>query len=216
MPRTKLSPSKPSKSSSSSSSKAAGISPKGATRASPRGATRASPRGATRASPRGATRAVSPGAATRAVSPGAATRATAFAAAVAAKDTNRLHGLPEDVQKYIMKLAKIRKKNSRGKYELYKKIYYNRQKFMDWLDEIKRDGVDDKNRVRNPLREGSMIYTDKNGLYSKLWHLCMQIFQGSYDRRGVPEPVKRYYKKAQLKFFNKPPQPQPPPPQPSI
>jgi hypothetical protein len=87
---------------------------------------------------------------------------------------------------------------------------------MDWLDEIKRDGVDDKNRVRNPLREGSMIYTDKNGLYSKLWHLCMQIFQGSYDRRGVPEPVKRYYKKAQLKFFNKPPQPQPPPPQPSI
>jgi hypothetical protein len=85
---------------------------------------------------------------------------------------------------------------------------------MDWLDEIKRDGVDDKNRVRNPLREGSMIYTDKNGLYSKLWHLCMQIFQGSYDRRGVPEPVKRYYKKAQLKFFNKPPQP--PPSQPSI
>jgi hypothetical protein len=177
----------PSKSSSSSSSKAAGISP--------------------RASPR---------AATRAVSPRAVTSPRAFAAAVAAKDTNRLHGLPEDVQKYIMKLAKIKKKNSRGKYELYKKIYYNRKYYMDWLDEIKRDGVDDKNRVRNPLREGSMIYTDKNGLYSKLWHLSMQIFQGSYDRRGVPEPVKRYYKKAQLKFFNKPPQPQPPPPQPSI
>ena len=87
---------------------------------------------------------------------------------------------------------------------------------MDWLDEIKRDGVDDKNRVRNPLREGSMIYTDKNGLYSKLWHLCIQIFQASYDIRGVPVPVKRYYKKAQLKFFNRPPQPQPPQPQPSI
>ncbi len=87
---------------------------------------------------------------------------------------------------------------------------------MDWLDEIKRDGVDDKNRVRNPLREGSMIYTDKNGLYSKLWHLCIQIFQGSYNIRGVPVPVKRYYKKAQLKFFNKPPQPQSPPPQPPI
>jgi hypothetical protein len=214
MPKTKLSPSK---SSSSSSSKAAGISP----RASPRGATRAvSPRAATRvatrASPRAATRAVSPGAATRAISPSAVTSPRAFAAAVAAKDTNRLHGLPEDVQKYIMKLAKIRKKNSRGKYELYKKIYYNRQKFMDWLDEIKRDGVDDKNRVRNPLREGSMIYTDKNGLYSKLWHLCIQIFQASYDIRGVPVPVKRYYKKAQLKFFNKPPQPQSPPRQPSI
>jgi hypothetical protein len=219
MPKTKLSPSK---SSSSSSSKAAGISPRASTRGATRAVSpRASTRGATRAvspraSTRGATRAVSPRAATRAVSPRAVTSPRAFAAAVAAKDTNRLHGLPEDVQKYIMKLAKIRKKNSRGKYELYKKIYYNRKYYMDWLDEIKRDGVDSKNRVRNPLREGSMIYTDKNGLYSKLWHLCMQIFQGSYDRRGVPEPVKRYYKKAQLKFFNKPPQPQPPPRQPSI
>jgi len=168
------------------------------------------------ASPRAATRRTATG---KATSPGAATSpraAAAFAAAVAAKDTNRLHNLPVDVQTYIMKLAKIRKKNSRGKYELYKKIYYDRQKFMDWLDEIKRDGVDDKNRVRNPLREGSMIYTDKNGLYSKLWHLCIQIFQASYDIRGVPVPVKRYYKKAQLKFFNKPPQPQPPQPQPSI
>jgi hypothetical protein len=111
-----------------------------------------------------------------------------------------------------MRMARERKKNSKGKYELYKKIYYNRQVFMDWLDEIKRDGVDEKNRVRNPLRKGSMIYTDKNGLYSKLWHLCIQIFQGSYNIRGVPVPVKRYYKKAQLKFFNKPP-PQSPPPQ---
>jgi len=110
-----------------------------------------------------------------------------------------------------MRMARERKKNSKGKYELYKKIYYNRQVFMDWLDEIKRDGVDEKNRVRNPLRKGSMIYTDKNGLYSKLWHLCIQIFQGSYNIRGVPVPVKRYYKKAQLKFFNKPPPPSPPP-----
>jgi hypothetical protein len=132
--------------------------------------------------------------------------AAAFTAAVALKDTNRLHNLPEDISRNIMRMARERKKNSRGKYELYKKIYYDRQKFMDWLDEIKRDGVDDKNRVRNPLRKGSMIYTDKNGLYSKLWHLCIQIFQGDYDIRGVPVPVKRYYKKAQLKFFNKPPQ----------
>ena len=208
MPRTKLSPSKSSKSSSSSSSKAAGISPKVATRT-------VSPGVATRAvSPGAATRAVSPGAATRAVSPRAVSpgavspsSATAFAAYVAAKDTNRLHNLPVDLQTYIMKMAKERKKNSRGKYELYKKIYYNRKYYMDWLDEIKRDGVDSKNRVRNPLRKGTMIYTDKNGLYSKLWHLCIQIFQGDYDIRGVPVPVKRYYKKAQLKFFNKPPQP---------
>ena len=229
MPKTRLSPSnKPlntrtrtsSSSSSSSSSRAAGTAatPRVATgRAlSPRAATgRAlSPRAATgrAASPRAATgRATSPRAATgRAASPTAAR--AAFAAAVAAKDTNRLHNLPIDIQEEIMRLAKLRKKNSRGKYELYKKIYYNRKVFMDWLDEIKRDGVDDKKRVRNPLREGGLIYTNKNGLYSKLWHLCIQIFQGDYDIRGVPEPVKRYYKKAQLKFFNKPP-PQSPPPQ---
>ena len=200
-------------SSSSSSSRAAGTA---ATRraASPRAATprvatgrAASPRAATRraASPRAATgRAASP----RALSPTAAR--AAFSAAVAAKDTNRLHNLPIDIQEEIMRLAKLRKKNSRGKYELYKKIYYNRKVFMDWLDEIKRDGVDDKKRVRNPLREGGLIYTNKNGLYSKLWHLCIQIFQGDYNIRGVPEPVKRYYKKAQLKFFNKPPQSPPP------
>jgi hypothetical protein len=179
--------------------------------------TRATPRAATRkaTSPGAATRkATSPGATSpRATSPGVATRkatspraAAAFAAAVAAKDTNRFHNLPVDIQTEIMRMARERKKNSKGKYELYKKIYYNRQVFMDWLDEIKRDGVDDKMRVRNPLREGSMIYTNKNGLYSKLWHLCIQIFQGDYNIRGVPEPVKRYYKKAQLKFFNKPPQ----------
>ena len=214
MPITRLSSSKnplntrartSSSSSSSSSSRAAG------TAATPRVATgRAlSPRAATgRAlSPRAATgRALSPRAATgRALSPRAA-----FSAAVAAKDTNRLHNLPIDIQEEIMRLAKLRKKNSRGKYELYKKIYYNRKVFMDWLDEIKRDGVDDKKRVRNPLREGGLIYTNKNGLYSKLWHLCIQIFQGDYNIRGVPEPVKRYYKKAQLKFFNKPPQSPPP------
>jgi hypothetical protein len=179
------------------------------------------------ASPGAATgRAASPRAATgraatgRAASPRAATSpraAAAFAAAVAAKDTNRLHNLPVDVQAYIMKLAKIKKKNSRGKYELYKKIYYDRQKFMDWLDEIKRDGVDDKNRVRNPLREGSMIYTDKNGLYVKLWNLCVHIFQGNYNFNNgkIPSPIKMDYK-PQSKFWNKPPPPQPAPPQPSI
>ena len=211
MPITRLSLSKKplntrtrtsSSSSSSSSSRAAGTS------ASPRAA---APRVATgrAATGRAATGRAATGRVATATSPRAR---AAFSAAVAAKDTNRLHNLPIDIQEEIMRLAKLRKKNSRGKYELYKKIYYNRKVFMDWLDEIKRDGVDDKKRVRNPLREGGLIYTNKNGLYSKLWHLCIQIFQGDYDIRGVPEPVKRYYKKAQLKFFNKPP-PQSPPPQ---
>ena len=204
MPITRLSLSKKplntrtrtsSSSSSSSSSRAAGTS------ASPRAA---APRVATG---RAATGRAATGRVATATSPRAR---AAFSAAVAAKDTNRLHNLPIDIQEEIMRLAKLRKKNSRGKYELYKKIYYNREVFMDWLDEIKRDGVDDKKRVRNPLREGGLIYTNKNGLYSKLWHLCIQIFQGDYNIRGVPEPVKRYYKKAQSKFFNKPPSPSPP------
>jgi hypothetical protein len=199
MPRTKLSPSK---SSSSSSSKAAGISPRAV---SPRAV---SPRAATRAvSPRAATRAVSPGAATRAVSPRAVSPsvATAFAAYVAGKDTNRLHNLPEDIQKEIMRMARERKKNSRGKYELYKKIYNNREVFMEWLDEIKRNGVDDKKRVRNPLRKGSMIYTDKKGLYVKLWNLCVHIFQGNYNFNNgkIPNPIKIDYK-PQSKFWNEP------------
>jgi len=195
MPKTKLSPSKPSKSSSSSSSKAAGISPRALPRASPRVATRA-------VSPGASPRAVSPGAATRAASPSAA---TAFAAYVAGKDTNRLHNLPEDIQKEIMRMAKIRKKNSRGKYELYKKIYNNREVFMEWLDEIKRDGVDNKKRVRNPLRKGSMIYTDKKGLYVTLWNLCVHIFQGNYNFNNgkIPYPIKIDYK-PQSKFWNKP------------
>jgi hypothetical protein len=195
-------------SSGSSSGRAAGISP------------RVSPRVATRV----ATRAASPGAATgRAASPSAlatsprsaaASVATAFAAYVAGKDTNRFHNLPEGVQMYIMKLARIKKKNSRGKYELYKKIYYNREVFMKWLDEIKQNGVDSKNRVRNPLREGGMIYTDKKGLYVKLWNLCVHIFQGDYNFNNgkIPYPIKIDYK-PQSKFWNKPSPPQPPRPQ---
>jgi len=133
--------------------------------------------------------------------------ATAFSAAVALKDTNRLHNLPEDISRNIMRMARERKKNSQGKYELYKKIYYDRQKFIDWLDEIKRDGVDDKKRVRNPLRKGSMIYTDKNGLYVKLWNLCVHIFQGNYNFNNgkIPNPIKMDYK-PQSKFWNKPTQ----------
>jgi hypothetical protein len=104
-----------------------------------------------------------------------------------------------------MKLAKQRKKNSKGKYELYKKIYYNREVFRDWLDESKRDGVDSKKRVRNPLREGGLIYTNKNGLYVKLWNLCVHIFQGDYNFNNgkIPNPIKIDYK-PQSKFWNKP------------
>ena len=200
----------PSKSSSSSSSRAAGISPRVSPRVATRVATRVSPRAATRAASPGAAtravspRAVSPGAATRAVSPGAAISvATAFAAYVAGKDTNRLHNLPVDVQVEIMRMAREKKKNSKGKYELYKKIYYNREVFMEWLDEIKKNGVDNKKRVRNPLRKGSMIYTDKKGLYVKLWNLCVHIFQGNYDFNKIPYPIKIDYK-PQSKFWNKP------------
>ena len=197
-------------SSSSSSSKSAAA----ARATSPRAATAraTSPRAATAAR---AARATSPMAATatRAQRAATATRATAratakaaaaaFSAAVAAKDTNRLHNLPIEIQRSIMKIAK--KKPKLSKYAIYKKIYRNRQLFIDWLDEIKRDGVDDKKRVRNPLREGGLIYTDKGGLYPILYKLCFQVLQGDYNMTGIPRPVKIFYKKLQLKFFNRPP-----------
>lgn len=185
----------PSKSSSSSSSRAAGISPRVVSRV----ATRAtSPRATTRAtSPRAATRATSPGAATRATSP-----RTAFAAATAAKDTNRLHNIPEDIQKEIMRMAREKKINSQGKYEIYKKIYNNREVFLEWLEEIKRNGVDDKKRVRNPLRKGGLIYTNK-GLYSTILNLCIAIFPADFKWDTIPPRIKIEYKQ-QNKFYNKP------------
>ena len=185
-------------SSSSSSSKSAAA----ARATSPRAATAraTSPRAATAATATRAQRAATARATARATAKAAA---AAFSAAVAAKDTNRLHNLPIEIQRSIMKIAK--KKPKLSKYAIYKKIYRNRQLFIDWLDEIKRDGVDDKKRVRNPLREGGLIYTDKGGLYPILYKLCFQVLQGDYNMTGVPRPVKIFYKKLQLKFFNRPP-----------
>lgn len=94
-------------------------------------------------------------------------------------------------------------KTNMSKYEIYKIIYNDRNVYIEWLDEIKNNGVDNKKRVRNPLREGSLIYTDKNGLYSTLWDLCVVILQGNYNFNGIPLPIKRVYQKQQ-KFYNKP------------
>jgi hypothetical protein len=102
-----------------------------------------------------------------------------------------------------MKMAKKMKKRL-SKYAIYKKIYNDRQTFINWLDELKRDGVDSKMRVRNPLRKGGLIYTNKpNGLYPILYNLCFQVLQGSYVYEGVPRPVKSFYR-TQSKFYNKP------------
>ena len=129
--------------------------------------------------------------------------AAAFTAAVALKDTNRFHNIPEELQVRIMKMAKKMKKRL-SKYAIYKKIYNDRQTFINWLDELKRDGVDSKMRVRNPLRKGGLIYTNKpNGLYPILYKLCFQVLQGSYVYEGVPRPVKSFYR-TQSKFYNKP------------
>ena len=143
----------------------------------------------------------------RALSPSAAAARAAFAAAVAAKDTNRFHNLPTDLQIAIMKMARKKEKVKLSKYDIYKKIFRNPQVFIDWLDELKRPGaVDSEKRVRNPLREGSRIYINKaKGLYPILYNLCFQVLQGNYVYEGVPRPVKIFYKKPQLKFYNKPP-----------
>jgi hypothetical protein len=90
-----------------------------------------------------------------------------------------------------------------SKYELYKIIYNESNIYIEWLDEIKKNGVDSKMRVRNLLYKGTFIYTDKNGLYSTLWNLCVVILQGSYDFHGIPYPTKIVYKHP-AKFYRKP------------
>lgn len=80
------------------------------------------------------------------------------------------------------------------KKEVYKKIYTNPSYYIEWLDEIKNNGVDNKGRVRNPLSEnGSLVYTNKNGLYSTLWNACVDVMQGNYDFTDIPRPTKVIY-----------------------
>ena len=210
-------------SSGSSSGREAGTS-RAATRAATQAATRAATRAATgrAATGRVATQAATGRVATQAATGRVATQAArsqspstprsqstraAFAAAVAAKDTNRFHNLTTDLQIAIMKMARKKEKVKLSKYDIYKKIYRNPQVFIDWLDELKIPGaVDSEKRVRNPLREGSRIYINKaKGLYPILYNLCFQVLQGNYVYDGVPRPVKIFYKKPQLKFYNKPP-----------
>ena len=201
-------------SSGSSSGREAGTS-RVATRAATQAATRAATRAATgrAATGRAATQAATGRVATQAArsqspsTPRSPSTRAAFAAAVAAKDTNRFHNLTTDLQIAIMKMARKKEKVKLSKYDIYKKIYRNPQVFIDWLDELKRPGaVDSEKRVRNPLREGSRIYINKaKGLYPILYNLCFQVLQGNYVYDGVPRPVKIFYKKPQLKFYNKPP-----------
>ena len=196
-------------SSSSSSSSSKSATTRATTRVSPRVSPRMSPRVTPRVSPRMSPRVtprVSPRMSPR-VSPRVSPRATAaaFSAAVAAKDTNRLHNIPKELQIAIMKIAnKMKKKPSN--YDIYKKIHKNRQVYKDWLEELKRPGaVDSKKRVRNPLRAGGLIYTNKpTGLYPILYHLCFQVLQGDVDYTGIPRPAKSFYR-THSKFFNKPP-----------
>ena len=95
--------------------------------------------------------------------------------------------------------AKNSKYNSKiSKIEIYNMIYNNRSVYIEWLDEIKRNGLDNKERVRNPLHEGSLIYTNKNGLYSTLWNVCVYVLQGNYDFAGIPRPTKVIYNKQRL------------------
>jgi hypothetical protein len=78
--------------------------------------------------------------------------------------------------------------------ELYKRVYNNPEVFIEWFKEIQNGGIDEKGRVRNPLSKGSFIYTNKNGLYTNLWHVCLYVFL---------EPIKRYYRRRN-KYYDKP------------
>jgi hypothetical protein len=48
--------------------------------------------------------------------------------------------------------------------------------------------------------DGFLIYTNKNGLYSTLWNLCVLILQGSYEfnsssKKIVYKHPAKFYKK---------------------
>lgn len=73
-------------------------------------------------------------------------------------------------------------------YDIAKEVNTRNMIFMLWLDEIKRGGVDDKGRVRNPLCIGKRINTrSKQGIYASLYNWCIDNLVG-YDFRGIPIP----------------------------
>jgi hypothetical protein len=89
--------------------------------------------------------------------------------------------------------------------EIYKTVYNNPSVFIQWLDEIKSNGVDNEERVRNPLCEnGGLIYTDKDGLYSTLWNACVDVLQGNYNFTDIPRPTQvNYHNKRWLNYLQK-------------
>ena len=118
----------------------------------------------------------------------------------------RLQETTRDYKQTKMSSSSMTTKRNNGlsKLELYKKVKMEKEVYIEWLDEIKKNGIDDKKRVRNPLREGdgfSYIYTDKNGLYATLWNICVFTLQGNYDFNGIPRPTKIVYKHPR-KYWN--------------
>lgn len=89
------------------------------------------------------------------------------------------------------------------KKEVYKAVYNNIAIYIVWLDEIERDGVDSEGRVRNPMREGELIYTNRNGLYSMLWNACVDVLQGNYNFINIPRPTEVYYDNKMLNYLQK-------------
>ena len=95
-----------------------------------------------------------------------------------------------------------KRNNGLSKIEIYKKVKMEREIYIKWLDDIKKYGFDNKERVKNPLNDKySLIYTNKNGLYSTLWNACVFTLQGNYDFKGIPYPVKIVYKHPK-KYWN--------------
>ena len=89
------------------------------------------------------------------------------------------------------------------KKEVYKAVYNNSAMYVVWLDEIKRDGVDTERRVRNPMSEGELIYTNQDGLYSVLWNACVDVLQGHYNFITIPRPTEVYYDNKMFNYLQK-------------
>ena len=72
--------------------------------------------------------------------------------------------------------------------DMNKEIKLRNIVYIDWLDGIKKNGIDEKGRVPNPICIGRRISTKtKEGIYPKLYNWCIDNLRG-YDFRGIPIP----------------------------
>jgi hypothetical protein len=99
---------------------------------------------------------------------------------------------PQSNRKAIASYSKLQQASTKMTHlfanDMNKEIKLRNIVYIDWLDGIKKNGVDEKGRVPNPICIGRRISTrTKEGIYPKLYNWCIDNLRG-YDFRGIPIP----------------------------